>query len=74
MSPPPPHCSRSHGMLAVAGEVLVGLSLGFVLQLAFAAPIIAAEVIGGCDGYEHGDVRGRSQQRRTIARARPVFH
>ena len=35
------------GLLAVAGEVLVGLSLGFVLQIAFAAPLIAAEVIGG---------------------------
>ncbi|MBC2670494.1 flagellar biosynthetic protein FliR [Novosphingobium piscinae] len=34
------------GMLAVAGEVLVGLALGFVLQLSFAAPTIAAEVIG----------------------------
>lgn len=34
------------GLLAVAGEVLVGLALGFVLQLAFAAPTIAAEVIG----------------------------
>ena len=35
------------GLLAVAGEVLVGLSLGFVLQFAFAAPTIAAEIIGG---------------------------
>lgn len=35
------------GMLSVAGEVLVGLSLGFVLQLSFAAPVMAAEVIGG---------------------------
>lgn len=35
------------GMLSVAGEVMVGLSLGFVLQLSFAAPVIAAEVIGG---------------------------
>ena len=34
------------GVLAVAGEVLIGLSLGFVLQLSFAAPTIAAEVIG----------------------------
>ncbi len=34
------------GVLAVAGEVLVGLALGFVLQVAFAAPVIAAEVIG----------------------------
>jgi len=35
------------GMVGVAGEVLVGLALGFVLQFAFAAPLIAAEVIGG---------------------------
>lgn len=35
------------GILWVAGEVLVGLALGFVLQLAFAAPVIAGEVIGG---------------------------
>ncbi len=35
------------GMLAIANEVLIGLSMGFVLQWSFAAPIIAAEVIGG---------------------------
>jgi flagellar biosynthesis protein FliR len=35
------------GVLAVLGEVLVGLTLGFVLQIAFAAPTIAAELIGG---------------------------
>jgi len=34
------------GLVAVAGEALVGLALGFVLQLAFAAPTLAAEVIG----------------------------
>lgn len=34
------------GMVAVAAEVVVGLALGFVLQVAFAAPVIAAEVIG----------------------------
>ncbi|PLK27626.1 flagellar biosynthetic protein FliR [Novosphingobium sp. TH158] len=34
------------GMLAVAGEVLIGLSLGMVLQIAFAAPVIAAELVG----------------------------
>ena len=33
-------------MLAVAAEALVGLALGFVLQIAFAAPLIASEVIG----------------------------
>ena len=38
------------GMVSVAGEVLVGVSLGFVLQFAFAAPIIAAEMIGGAMG------------------------
>lgn len=38
------------GMVSVAGEVLVGLSLGFMLQLAFAAPVMAAEVIGGSMG------------------------
>ena len=35
------------GLLAVAGEVLLGLAIGFVLQVAFAAPAIAAEMIGG---------------------------
>lgn len=40
----------AQGMLVVAGEVLVGLSLGFVVQLAFAAPVIAAEVISGAMG------------------------
>ena len=35
------------GMLAIAGEVVVGLALGFILQIAFAAPTIAAELIGG---------------------------
>ena len=35
------------GFLAIIGEVAVGLMLGFVLQFAFAAPQIAAELIGG---------------------------
>lgn len=47
---PPPALLSLAGMLAVAGEVLVGLSLGFVLQIAFAAPVVAAEVIGGAMG------------------------
>ena len=38
------------GLLAMAGEVLAGLALGFVLQLSFAAPVIAAEQIGGAMG------------------------
>lgn len=42
----PPALFSLTGLLAVAGEVLIGVSLGFVLQLSFAAPTLAAEVIG----------------------------
>ncbi len=34
-------------MVAIAGEVVIGLAFGFVLQLSFAAPVIAAEQISG---------------------------
>jgi flagellar biosynthetic protein FliR len=44
---PPASIFSAYGMLAVGGEILVGTALGFVLQFAFAAPIIAAELIGG---------------------------
>lgn len=43
----PPALFSAAGLLTVAGEVVVGLTLGFLLQLAFAAPQIAAELIGG---------------------------
>ncbi|MDB5677877.1 MAG: fliR [Sphingomonas bacterium] len=33
-------------ILSVAAEALIGLAIGFVLQIAFAAPMIASEVIG----------------------------
>ncbi|QIG78732.1 flagellar biosynthetic protein FliR [Stakelama tenebrarum] len=33
-------------MLMVAAEAMVGLALGFVLQIAFAAPLVASEVMG----------------------------
>lgn len=46
----PPALFSVQGLLAVAGEALVGLSLGFVLQIAFAAPMIGAEIIGGAMG------------------------
>ncbi|MET0252330.1 MAG: flagellar biosynthetic protein FliR [Novosphingobium sp.] len=46
----PPALLSLAGLLAVAGEVLIGLALGFVLQLAFAAPVIAAEIISGAMG------------------------
>lgn len=35
------------GLLALLGEVVIGLAFGFVLQLSFAAPVIAAEIIAG---------------------------
>ncbi|WP_230293650.1 flagellar biosynthetic protein FliR [Croceicoccus sp. Ery5] len=38
------------GMVIVAGEVLIGLAMGFMLQIAFAAPVMAAEVISGTMG------------------------
>ncbi|MBX3595288.1 flagellar biosynthetic protein FliR [Sphingomonas sp.] len=32
--------------VSIAGELLVGLALGFIVQIAFAAPLVASEVIG----------------------------
>lgn len=46
----PPALLSLPGLIALAGEALIGLALGFVLQLAFAAPVIAAEQIGGAMG------------------------
>lgn len=46
----PPALFSLAGLLSVMGEVAVGLALGFVLQLAFAAPVLASEVIGGSMG------------------------
>ena len=37
-------------IVAVVGEAVIGFTLGFVLQLAFAAPLVAAEQIGGTMG------------------------
>jgi flagellar biosynthetic protein FliR len=42
----PPALLSLAGMVVVAGEIMIGLALGFVMQLAFAAPTIAAELIG----------------------------
>lgn len=42
----PPELLSLNGLLFTAGEVLIGLAMGFVLQLSFAAPTLAAEVIG----------------------------
>src|SRR3546814_6695930 len=36
--------------LSIAAEALVGLAIGFILQIAFAAPLIAGEIIGNSMG------------------------
>ncbi|MEQ1499690.1 MAG: flagellar biosynthetic protein FliR [Novosphingobium sp.] len=46
----PPALLSASGILILLSEVLIGLTLGFVLQLTFAAPILAAEQIGGAMG------------------------
>jgi flagellar biosynthetic protein FliR len=46
----PPALLSVAGMMAMSAEVLIGLALGFVLQLSFAAPVLAAEQIGGAMG------------------------
>lgn len=47
---PPPTVFAVATFLSVAAEALVGFALGFVLQIAFAAPLVASEVIGGAMG------------------------
>jgi len=47
---PPPEMMSLAAILAVLHEIAVGLMLGFVLQLAFAVPLIAAEQISGTMG------------------------
>ena len=42
----PPTVFAAATFLSVGAEALVGLSLGFVLQVAFAGPLVASEVIG----------------------------
>lgn len=42
---PPEQIFSVNTFLAVAAEALVGLAMGFVLQIAFAAPMVASEVI-----------------------------
>jgi flagellar biosynthetic protein FliR len=55
------------GLLAVMGEVTVGLALGFVLQIAFAAPTIAAELIGGGMGMSMATAADPSGGSQTTA-------
>jgi flagellar biosynthesis protein FliR len=43
---PPAEIFALSTFLAIAAEALIGLAIGFVLQIAFAAPMVASEVIG----------------------------
>lgn len=43
----PPALLSVDGVLSTANEVVIGLAIGFALQLSFAAPTLAAEIIGG---------------------------
>lgn len=47
----PPALLSLAGLLALAGEIVIGLAFGFVLQLSFAVPVMAAEQIGGTMGF-----------------------
>ena len=48
--PPLPAMASLAALLAVLQEIAIGLMLGFVLQLAFAVPLVAAEQIAGTMG------------------------
>lgn len=48
--PPIPEMLSFIAILAVVQEVVIGTAMGFLLQLAFAAPLIAAEQISGTMG------------------------
>ncbi len=48
--PKPPEMMSFEAALALFQEVLIGVALGFVLQIAFAVPLIAAEQIAGTMG------------------------
>ena len=48
--PPLPDLLSMAGMAALVQELVIGFALGFVLQIAFAIPLIAAEQIAGTMG------------------------
>ncbi len=49
-APPPPPLTTLPGLVAAAGEVLAGLLMGFTLQLALAAALVAGEQIAAGAG------------------------
>ena len=48
--PEPPPLLSAAGLLAAAGEIVIGLSLGFVMQLALAGALVAGEQIAAGAG------------------------
>ncbi len=64
---PPPQVFALATFLAIAAEALVGLALGFILQIAFAAPLIAGEVIGGSMGLGFANMIDPNSGRSTPA-------
>ncbi|WP_298091499.1 flagellar biosynthetic protein FliR [uncultured Sphingomonas sp.] len=63
---PPPVIFSVTTILSVAAEASVGLALGLILQVAFAAPLVASELIGGSMGIGFAStidpLNGRSSQ------------
>ena len=64
---PPAQIFALSTFMAVAAEALVGLALGFVLQIAFAAPLVAGEVIGGGMGLGFANMIDPNSGRSTPA-------
>ena len=64
---PPPGVFSAATFLGVAAEALVGFSLGFVLQIAFAGPLVASEVIGSAMGLSFAQTIDPQNGRSTPA-------
>ncbi|WP_425229124.1 flagellar biosynthetic protein FliR [Sphingomonas sp.] len=63
----PPTVFSLATFMSVFGEALVGLSLGFVLQIAFAGPLVASEVIGSAMGLSFATMIDPQNGRSTPA-------
>ena len=63
---PPPVIFSVPTIMSVAAEAIVGLALGLILQVAFTAPLVASELIGGSMGINFAStidpLNGRSTQ------------
>jgi flagellar biosynthesis protein FliR len=64
---PPAQVFAVATILMVVAEALVGLALGFVLQTAFAAPLVASELIGGSMGLSFANTIDPQSGRSTPA-------